>query len=284
MTFRLGSLAYRPAPAHCTLLAGILLLLALVAGYLEAQRDAARLIALRNGGPAPVAVDVFDPALDLGQDGEVVLRAQIATDHPVSPIASDASQGVDSVVFPLLPVAAVAADDPVGLVIVSRMAPRDAALRPEQLLPLPVAQGPFGPIVEIAGRVLPSDAVTEETRQAAGIAGPADRALVLEAHPGGRRPGPAADRGSPVPAALLLAAGLALVAGLVLRRRVPQPSEDKMCATREAMRGAVKQAPRRPSTDKARSRFAPLVEQSDLSPPPPPPRPGLLQRLGSGGR
>lgn len=70
-------------PRKMMLVAGLLAAMGLVAGYVEVQQEAERALALRQGPPAPVALQDFDRERNIGPAGEVLIEAEAALDAAV---------------------------------------------------------------------------------------------------------------------------------------------------------------------------------------------------------
>lgn len=137
--------------------AGVLALGVLCVGsYLEAQRAADRLVALRLGSPAAVAIESFDASRHTGLTGEVTIRAQVDVARPLQVLFRQGTTLRRALAFPLMAVGATRSSGSaqvLGYFHADSALPQAEILDPALIMPTFETVGDFGPIVTLNGEL-----------------------------------------------------------------------------------------------------------------------------------
>lgn len=177
--------------------------------YVHVQRVADRALALRQGPPEAVAIEVFDPAVNYGVAREMSVLAQIAFDQPIVVTMDDAGDATPTVLYPLY--AQMGRDRTALGVLVQIPAGSGTQIDGRALVDDIRGQGAIGSLVRVTGRKIASDEyrlIVQGAVAAHGgtLAGPFH---AIEAFPEGRTAALALPEETPI-ASLLFWTGVAM--------------------------------------------------------------------------
>jgi len=234
--------------------------------YADSQRTADRMLALRQGSPAIVAIEAFDPAHHAGPTGEVMIGARVDTSLPLYATFRDGRRPTRAIIYPLLAVQPPLSQGPapvLGFVhFINDVPAVQGAVAAELTAEFQMA-GPEGAIVALNGEVHAPSAV-----RAAVVAGltQSGRPMVepllgIAPYPNGRAVALVAPPPAPWRGVWLVVGLLLLGTGGLLSRLHPYLAERRRLA--EIARAGRKRSGVAPvmATHKARSRLAPLAPQ-----------------------
>ncbi len=126
--------------------AGVLAVAGLAGGYINVQQKAERELALRQGAPAPVAIEAFIPGVNTGPAREVRVRAATNLDDPL--ILTLPDTGETAIALPLFPLTGPRTAA-LGVILIDVRA-ADAPPVPADLVTV-TASGAGGTEVEVGG-------------------------------------------------------------------------------------------------------------------------------------
>ncbi|WP_108484448.1 hypothetical protein [Oceaniglobus ichthyenteri] len=236
--------------------------------YADSQRAADRLLALRRGSPAAIALRSFDPTAHIGPAGELVVRAQVDASLPLQVMYRDGVGHDRALVYPLVAIDAVrgATDAPILGYFFVELPPSQAEILDfANIMPPYEKVGAYGPIVTLNGELGVSEQLSEHVATLlAGVSRPTVADLVgIRPYPEGRAVALSAPRPSPWRFVWVTLGLVFFGAGSALGRFLPILAERRRTAEiANAGRKRSGVAPT-PETDKGRLCLAPLAPQPD---------------------
>jgi len=133
-------------PSTLLAFAGVLTVAGLAGGYINVQQRAERELALRQGAPAPVAIEAFAPGAHMGPAREVRVRAVTSLDDPL--ILTVPETGATAMALPLFPLTEPRSTA-LGVILIEF---EDPAMLPDPTTLVTIAgRGGAGAEVEVGG-------------------------------------------------------------------------------------------------------------------------------------